>query len=137
MSEIPDGEDIWQWSRLEIRLNALRRSTIPRKQFIIIIITFSLGRWYLNIFYILFIFYYCQQVLSTLKVSSSLEPLNDTSVDVEGSFQLSFEAEFISPLFAHITFAKDTEAESPCFTQLLLLIPFFRSLWATKYNMDF
>ena len=36
--EIRDGEDLWQWSRLEIRINAFCRSTIPRKQFIIIII---------------------------------------------------------------------------------------------------
>ena len=34
--EIRDGEDLWQWPRLEIRLNAFRRSTIPQKQFIII-----------------------------------------------------------------------------------------------------
>ena len=34
VSEIRDGEDLWQWSRLEIRLNAFRRSTIPQKQFI-------------------------------------------------------------------------------------------------------
>ena len=38
VSEICDGEDLWQWSRLEIKLNALRRSTIPQKQFIIILI---------------------------------------------------------------------------------------------------
>ena len=38
MSEIRDGEDLWQWPRLEIVLNAFRRSTIPQKQFIIIII---------------------------------------------------------------------------------------------------
>ena len=35
--EILDGEDLWQWSRLEIRLNAFHQSTIPQKQFIIII----------------------------------------------------------------------------------------------------
>ena len=35
--EIRDGEDLWQWSLLEIRLNAFRRSTIPQKRFIIII----------------------------------------------------------------------------------------------------
>ena len=35
VSEIRDGEDLWQWSQLEIRLNAFRRSTIPQKQFII------------------------------------------------------------------------------------------------------
>ena len=38
VSEIRNGENLWQWSRLEIRLNAFRRSTIPQKQFIIIII---------------------------------------------------------------------------------------------------
>ena len=38
MSEIRNGEDIWQWSQLEIRLNVFRRSTIPQKQFIIIFI---------------------------------------------------------------------------------------------------
>ena len=37
-SEIHDGEDLLQWSGLEIRLNAFRRSTIPQKQFIIITI---------------------------------------------------------------------------------------------------
>ena len=36
VSEIHDGEDLWHWSRLEIRLNPFRRSTIPQKQFIII-----------------------------------------------------------------------------------------------------
>ena len=35
--EISDSEDLWIWSQLEIRLNAIRRSTIPQKQFIIII----------------------------------------------------------------------------------------------------
>ena len=38
VSEIRDGEDLRQWSRLEIRLNAFRPLTIPQKQFIIIII---------------------------------------------------------------------------------------------------
>ena len=37
VSEIRDGENLWQWSQLEIRLNTFRRSTIPQKQFIIII----------------------------------------------------------------------------------------------------
>ena len=40
--EICDGEDLWQWSRLETRLNAFRQSTIPQKQFIIIIIIIGL-----------------------------------------------------------------------------------------------
>ena len=38
MSEIRDGEDLRQWSRPEIRLNAFRWSIIPQKQFTIIII---------------------------------------------------------------------------------------------------
>ena len=38
LSEIRDGEDLWQCSWLEIRQNAFLRSTIPQKQFIIIII---------------------------------------------------------------------------------------------------
>ena len=33
-SEIRNGEDLSQWSPLEIRLNAFHRSTIPQKQFI-------------------------------------------------------------------------------------------------------
>ena len=39
VSDIRDGEDLRQWSRLEIRLNAFRQSIIPQEQFIIIIIT--------------------------------------------------------------------------------------------------
>ena len=38
VSEIRDGEDLWQWSPLEIKLNTFRQSTITQKQFIIIII---------------------------------------------------------------------------------------------------
>ena len=33
MSEIRDGEDGWQWPRLEIRQNTFCQSTIPQKQF--------------------------------------------------------------------------------------------------------
>ena len=33
MSEIHDGEDLLQWSRLEIRLNAFRRSTYVGQTF--------------------------------------------------------------------------------------------------------
>ena len=38
MPDIWDGEDLWQWSQLEIRLNAFCWITIPQKQNIIIII---------------------------------------------------------------------------------------------------
>ena len=34
--EIHYGEDLWQWSRLEMRLNPFHQSTILQKQFIII-----------------------------------------------------------------------------------------------------
>ena len=63
-----------------------------------------------------------QQVLFTLRVSSLLSPLNDASADIvddEGSFQFSPEAEFRSPSYVHITFATETEAETPCLGQLL------------------
>ena len=49
-------------------------------------------------------------------------PLNDASgdiVDDEISFQFSSEDKFTSPLYVHITLATYTEAESPCFAQLL------------------
>ena len=84
--------------------------------------TFCWGSLYLSIFYIPFIFYYCQQVLFALRVSSLLLPLNDAPgdiVDDKDSFQFSPEDEFTSPWYVHITFATDTEAESSCFPQLL------------------
>ena len=37
VSEICNPEYLWQWSRMEIRTNPLRRSTILQKQFITII----------------------------------------------------------------------------------------------------
>ena len=46
-------------------------------------------------------FYYFQQILFTLRVSSLLSPLNDASVDIvddEGSCKFSPEAKFASPL---------------------------------------
>ena len=32
--EIWNGENLWQWSELEIRCNVFRRSAIPQKQLI-------------------------------------------------------------------------------------------------------
>ena len=78
--------------------------------------TFCWGRRYLNIFYIPFIFYYCQQVLITLRVSLLLSLLKDTSVaigDDEDSFQFSPEVEFTSHLHVHVTFATETEVKLP------------------------
>ena len=74
--------------------------------------------------YILYPIYFlhCQQALFKLRVSSLLSPSNDAYVDTvedEGSFQFSPKAEFTLHLHIHITFATDTEAGSPCFTQLL------------------
>ena len=65
VSEICDGEDLWQWSRLEIRLNAFRRSIIPQKQFIII------TPWFVkyNIFFIVSsVWYLFLRLHSTLVV---------------------------------------------------------------------
>ena len=44
VSTIRHGEDLWQWSRLEISLNVFRRLTLPQKQFIIIIIIIIMGQ---------------------------------------------------------------------------------------------
>ena len=46
MSKIWDSEDLWQWTRSEIRLNALSHSTIPQKQSVaIIFIATLLALW--------------------------------------------------------------------------------------------
>ena len=45
VSKIRYVEDLWQWSRLEIRLNAFRLSIIPQKQFIIITKIIVLYSW--------------------------------------------------------------------------------------------
>ena len=52
--EIQDGEDLWQWSRLEITLNVFRRSIIPPKQFIIII--HHQKKYFFNVTKVSFIF---------------------------------------------------------------------------------
>ena len=43
VSKVRDDEDLWQWSRLEIRLNTFHWSTIPWKKFIIIFIFITLS----------------------------------------------------------------------------------------------
>ena len=83
--------------------------------------TFCLGRKYLNIFYIWFIFYYCQQAWCKLRLLTLLSPLYDAFddiVDDECSFQFSPEAEFTSPAYVHVTLATNNQAELPCFAQL-------------------
>ena len=58
VSEIRDGEDPWQWSRLEIRLNAFRRSTISQKQFINSSSTFLLGSLTVTLTVLIFCIYF-------------------------------------------------------------------------------
>ena len=68
----------------------------------------------MNIIYILFIFYCCRQTLIWIRVSLLKTSLNDASVDIvddEGSLEVSPKAEFLSPLYVHITLATDTEVE--------------------------
>ena len=80
-----------------------------------------LGQLIFEYIYISFIFYHCQQVFCTLRVSSLLSPLQDASddiVDDEGSFQFSPEAGFVSLSYVYITLATNNEAESSCFAQL-------------------
>ena len=85
----------------------------------------------MNIFYVPFIVYYCQQALFTLGVSLLLSLLNDASVDIvveEDSFQFSPEAKFTLHLCVHVTLATDTEAKSPynCYNvkNMLKLLPY-------------
>ena len=57
-------------------------------------------------FYMSFIFYFCQQALFELRVSSLLSLIDDASVDIvddEGSFQFSPEGELASPLYVRFT----------------------------------
>ena len=58
--EISDGDDLWQWSRLEVRLYTYLRSSITRKQFIIIII--------IIIFYQRFILFYTRCLFTIVYV---------------------------------------------------------------------
>ena len=83
--------------------------------------TFFWGRKYLDILYIWFILYYCQQALCKLRVLTLLSPLCDAFddiVDDECSFQFSPEAEFTSPAYVHVTLTTNNQAELPCFAQL-------------------
>ena len=49
VSEISDGEDLWQWSRLEKGLHVFRRSTIPQNKFIILYTKTQWKKLFLNI----------------------------------------------------------------------------------------
>ena len=98
----------------------LSNKHLPMKTFSNIF--FLLGPVIFVNFCIPFMFYYCQQVWFILRVSSLLLPLNDAFGDTvhdKSSFQFSSEVEFLSPLYFPFTLAAVTEAESPCFAQLL------------------
>ena len=45
----PDGKELWRWSRLQITLNAFRRSALPQKQFIIKLLVLEFGSRALSI----------------------------------------------------------------------------------------
>ena len=57
VSEIRDGDDLWQWSWLEIRLNVFHWSTIPQKFIIIIIIIIITVFWQKLFFFSIFLVY--------------------------------------------------------------------------------
>ena len=81
-----------------------------------------LGQVIFEYIYIPFIFYYCLQLLVTLRVSSLLLSLIDAFVDIvadQGCFKFSPESEFTSHLYVQMNLEVDTEAESPCFSWLL------------------
>ena len=93
--------------------------------------TFCWSRKHLNIFYIRFIFYYCQLVLCKLRVLALFSPLYyafDDIVDHECSFQFSPEAEFTSPAYVHVPLATNNQAELPCFPQLRQSLQYVETL---------
>ena len=92
VSEIRDGEDLWQWSRLEIRLNAFRRSTIPQKQFI------TCANYHLiNFFPSLIFFRYCKK-RQKLKLNS-FSCKNSVWKSVLKDFYVNFNSTYRSPNF--------------------------------------
>ena len=64
MWKICPGENLWLWSRVEIRFNAFRWPTIPQKQFIIIIII------------IIIIMHACFHVVFFIYVDTTLNSIN-------------------------------------------------------------
>ena len=105
--------------------------------------TFWWGRYYLNIFYIPVIFYYCEQVLFTLRVSSLLSLLNDASVDIVNdeallSFLLKLNSHhaytFTSPL--QQTRKQNHPALHNCysFKNMLKLLAFKWLKWVIAWN---
>ena len=54
MSDICDGENLWQWSQMEIKLIAFGRPTISQKIFVDIILSYKIGLKYIS---------YCNQQL--------------------------------------------------------------------------
>ena len=46
--EICDGESLWQWSPLEIRVNAFHKLNIPQKQFIIMMMIIN-SLWHFSL----------------------------------------------------------------------------------------
>ena len=81
--------------------------------------------YFVSLFFSYYISYFISQVLFTLRVFLLLSPLDDACLDIandNGSFQVSSEAEFTSPLSVHVTFATDTEEELSCCKQLLQVL---------------
>ena len=76
----------------------------------------------MNIIYIHFFSIIASKTLFPLRDFLLLSSSNDVSadtVDDESSFEISRNAEFISPLHVHITYVTDTDAAASRLAQLL------------------
>ena len=81
-------------------------------------------RQYLNIFYIQFIFYYWQQVLFTLRISSLLSPMNDAFFSFHLKLNSNHPYTFTSPL--QQTLKENQRASQNCYSvkNMLKLLEF-------------
>ena len=99
----PDGKEFWRWSRLQITLNAFRRSALPQKQFIIKLLVLEFGSRALSI---------AQKKKRSFKLAF-LAHLNE-------QFVIIFET-------THCKYTKNQEADAVCFLKtsraLLSTIP--------------
>ena len=85
--EIRDGEDVWQWSWLEIKLNAFCVSTISQKQFIIHHHYHHRHHHHIRVFLGLFFFFFSMNIIYTIRKWIILRKINyiQRNLDVKRS----------------------------------------------------
>ena len=113
VSKIRHSEDLPQWSRLEVRLNTFRPSTIPQKQFIIIII-FSYpcrSRWFIFKKQIIVLFwviiYSCLERFFKIGVPGTLYTIHRKTTVPESFFNHPVACLFFNKRLRHRPFLVD------------------------------